>query len=103
MHRAAAQPRTSTGAWLTVVRECGYCVEEPNQAVPKGFCETQSRSEGPLGAAPRAHTSNPRRHLTSVTEAAAMKVVFETRGPRRCQPGLARAGPARRCRRARSD
>ena len=68
----------------------------------QAFARHASPSAGAPGGAPPTHTSSPRRHLTSVTEAAAMKVVFETRGPRRCQPGLARR-PARRCRRARSD
>jgi len=33
-------PRSSTAAWLTAVRECGYDVESPNCDAPEGFCET---------------------------------------------------------------
>ena len=34
-------PRASTAAWLSAVEQCGYRIEQPNQAAPEGFCETR--------------------------------------------------------------
>jgi choline dehydrogenase len=73
-------PRRSTTAWLKAVQECGYQVEEPNQAEPQGFCETRvtqrrgarwSTADGYLRPALK------RPNLTLLTEATATKVLFD--------------------------
>jgi choline dehydrogenase len=33
-------PRSPTAAWLKAAEQCGYPIEQPNQPVPEGFCET---------------------------------------------------------------
>jgi choline dehydrogenase len=73
-------PRTSTSAWLTAVQECGYPVEEPNQAAPQGFCETRvTQRRGARWSTADAYLrpALKRRNLTLVTEATATKVVFD--------------------------
>ena len=73
-------PRSSTAAWLTAVQECGYPIEEPNQAVPEGFCETlvtQRRGARWSTADAYLRPALKRRNLTLVTNATATKVVFD--------------------------
>ena len=75
-------PRSSTGAWLTAVQECGYRVEEPNQAAPEGFCETRvTQRRGARWSTADAYLrpALKRRNLTVLTEAHATKVVFDGR------------------------
>jgi choline dehydrogenase len=73
-------PRTSTAAWLKAVEECGYRVEEPNQAVPEGFCETRvTQRRGARWSTADAYLrpALKRPNLTLHTEAAATKVLFD--------------------------
>ena len=73
-------PRTSTAAWLAAVQECGYRVEEPNQAAPEGFCEThvtQRRGARWSTADAYLRPALKRPNLTLLTEATATKVLFE--------------------------
>jgi choline dehydrogenase-like flavoprotein len=73
-------PRTSTAAWLKAVEECGYRVEEPNQAEPEGFCETRvTQRRGARWSTADAYLrpALKRPNLTLLTEAAATKVLFD--------------------------
>ena len=92
VHRAAAQPahlhrRLADGCTgMRLLRRraesgCAGRLLRNTSHAAKGR-SVQHRGRIPLTRAGR--------NLTLVTEATAMKVVFETRGPRRCQPGLAR-------------
>jgi choline dehydrogenase len=73
-------PRTSTAAWLSAVEECGHRIEEPNQAVPEGFCETRvTQRRGARWSTADAYLKPAlrRRNLTLYTEATATRVVFD--------------------------
>jgi choline dehydrogenase len=73
-------PRTSTAAWLKAVEECGYRIEEPNRAVPEGFCETRvTQRRGARWSTADAYLrpALKRPNLTLHTQAAATKVLFE--------------------------
>ena len=73
-------PRSSTAAWLKAVEECGYRVEEPNQAEPQGFCETRvTQRRGARWSTADAYLrpALKRPNVTLVTEAAATKVLFD--------------------------
>ena len=75
-------PRTSTAAWLKAVEECGYRVEEPNQAAPEGFCETRvTQRRGARWSTADAYLrpALKRPNLSLFTEAAATKVLFDGR------------------------
>ena len=75
-------PRTSTAAWLKAVEECGYRVEEPNRAVPEGFCETRvTQRRGARWSTADAYLrpALKRPNLTLLTEAAATRVLFDGR------------------------
>ena len=75
-------PRTSTAAWLTAVEECGYRIEEPNSAVPEGFCETRvTQRRGARWSTADAYLrpALKRPNLTLFTEAAATRVLFDGR------------------------
>lgn len=73
-------PRTSTAAFLAAVQECGYRIEEPNQAAPEGFCETRvTQRRGARWSTADAYLrpALKRRNLTLITDALATKVLFE--------------------------
>ncbi len=73
-------PRSSTAAWLTAVRECGYPLEDPNQAEPQGFCETRvTQRRGSRWSTADAYLKPVLRrpNLTLLTEATATRVVFD--------------------------
>jgi choline dehydrogenase len=73
-------PRRSTTAWLKAVQECGYQVEEPNQAEPQGFCEThvtQRRGARWSTADGYLRPALKRPNLTLLTDATATKVLFD--------------------------
>ncbi|MCV7301399.1 GMC family oxidoreductase N-terminal domain-containing protein [Mycobacterium barrassiae] len=75
-------PRTSTAAWLKAVEECGYRIEEPNQAEPEGFCETRvTQRRGARWSTADAYLrpALKRPNLTLLTEATATKVLFDGR------------------------
>ncbi len=75
-------PRTSTAAWLKAVQECGYSIEDPNQAAPEGFCETlvtQRRGARWSTADAYLRPALKRPNLTLLTEATATKVLFDGR------------------------
>jgi choline dehydrogenase-like flavoprotein len=73
-------PRSSTAAWLTAVEECGHRIEEPNQAVSEGFCETRvTQRRGARWSTADAYLrpALKRKNLTLATEATATKVLFD--------------------------
>jgi choline dehydrogenase len=73
-------PRSSTSAWLSAVRECGYGVETPNMDAPEGFCETRvTQRRGARWSTADAYLKPVmrRKNLTLQTEATATRVVFE--------------------------
>jgi len=75
-------PRSSTAAWLTAVRECGYDVESPNCDAPEGFCETVvTQRRGARWSAADAYLKPVLRrpNLTLQTEATATRVLFDGR------------------------
>jgi choline dehydrogenase-like flavoprotein len=75
-------PRSSTAAWLTAVRECGYDVERPNCDAPEGFCETvvtQRRGARWSTADAYLKPALRRPNLTLQTEATATRVLFDGR------------------------
>src|SRR5215212_10274233 len=75
-------PRSSTAAWLTAVRECGYDVENPNCDAPEGFCQTVvTQRRGARWSAADAYLKPAlrRSNLTLQTEATATRVLFEGR------------------------
>jgi choline dehydrogenase-like flavoprotein len=75
-------PRSSTAAWLTAVRECGFQIENPNCDAPEGFCETLvTQRKGARWSTADAYLKPALRrpNLTLQTEATATKVVFEGR------------------------
>jgi len=75
-------PRTSTAAWLKAVEECGYRIEEPNRAVPEGFCETRvTQRRGARWSTADAYLrpALKRPNLTLFTEAAVTRVLFDGR------------------------
>ena len=75
-------PRSSTAAWLTAVRECGYDIDNPNCDAPEGFCETlvtQRRGARWSTADAYLKPALRRPNLTLQTEATATKVLFDGR------------------------
>jgi choline dehydrogenase-like flavoprotein len=79
---AQRSPRSSTAAWLTAVRECGYEVETPNCDAPEGFCETVvTQRRGARWSAADAYLKPALRrpNLTLHTEATATRVLFDGR------------------------
>jgi choline dehydrogenase-like flavoprotein len=73
-------PRSATTAWLAAVQECGYRVEEPNSALPEGFCETRvTQRRGARWSTADAYLrpALKRRNLTLYTEATATRVTFD--------------------------
>ncbi len=75
-------PRSSTAAWLTAVRDCGYAIEDPNCDAPEGFCETvvtQRRGARWSTADAYLRPALRRPNVTLQTEATATKVVFDGR------------------------
>ncbi|HEX3546185.1 MAG TPA: GMC family oxidoreductase N-terminal domain-containing protein [Mycobacterium sp.] len=73
-------PRTSTVAWLAAVQECGYRIEEPNQAAPEGFCETRvSQCRGARCSTADAYLKPAlrRENLTLLTEATATRLIVD--------------------------
>jgi choline dehydrogenase-like flavoprotein len=73
-------PRSSTGAWLTAIEECGHRVEEPNQAAPEGFCETRvTQRRGARWSTADAYLKPVlrRENLTLFTEATATRVIVD--------------------------
>jgi len=73
-------PRTATSAWLKAVEECGYRIEEPNQAEPQGFCETRvTQHRGARWSTADAYLrpALKRPNLTLLTSAMVTKVLFE--------------------------
>lgn len=77
---AQRSPRRLTGAWLEAAEQCGYPIEEPNQAMPEGFCEslvTQRRGARWSCADAYLKPALRRQNLTLLTEASATRVLFE--------------------------
>ena len=75
-------PRSSTAAWLTAARDCGYDVENPNCDAPEGFCETvvtQRRGARWSTADAYLKPALRRPNLTLQTEATATRVLFDGR------------------------
>jgi choline dehydrogenase len=73
-------PRSSTGAWLEAAEQCGYRIEQPNQPVPDGFCETMvTQRRGARWSCADAYLKPVlrRRNLTLLTEATATRVLFD--------------------------
>jgi choline dehydrogenase-like flavoprotein len=73
-------PRSATAAWLTAVQECGHRVEEPNQAVAEGFCETRvTQRRGARWSTADAYLkpASRRPNLTVHTEALVTRVLFD--------------------------
>lgn len=73
-------PRSSTGAWLRAVTECGYHVEAPNLDAPEGFCETRvTQRRGARWSTADAYLKPARRrpNLRLLTNATATRVVIE--------------------------
>jgi choline dehydrogenase-like flavoprotein len=73
-------PRSSTGAWLTAIEECGHQVEEPNQAAPEGFCETRvTQRRGARWSTADAYLKPVlrRENLTLLTDATATRVIVD--------------------------
>ena len=77
---AQRSPRGPTGTWLSAIAECGYRTEDPNQAAPEGFCETQvSQRRGARWSAADAYLKPVLRrpNLQLFTDALATRVLFE--------------------------
>jgi choline dehydrogenase len=75
-------PRSSTGAWLTAVRACGYDIENPNCDAPEGFCQiVVTQRKGARWSAADAYLKPAlrRSNLTLQTEATETRVLFEGR------------------------
>ena len=73
-------PRSSTGAWLKAAEQCGYRIEQPNQPVPEGFCETMvTQRRGARWSCADAYLKPAlrRKNLTLLTEAIATRVLFD--------------------------
>jgi choline dehydrogenase len=73
-------PRSSTAAWLSAVEQCGYRVEQPNQAAPEGFCETRvTQRRGARWSTADAYLKPALRrpNLRLLTESTVTHVVFE--------------------------
>ena len=73
-------PRRSTAAWLKAAEQCGYRIERPNQPAPEGFCETvvtQRRGARWSCADAYLKPALSRRNLTLLTEATAIRVLFD--------------------------
>ena len=73
-------PRSSTGAWLAAIEECGHRIEEPNQAAPEGFCETRvTQRRGARWSTADAYLKPAlrRENLTVFTEATATRVIVD--------------------------
>ncbi len=77
---AQRSPRSSTGAFLKAVRECGYDIDNPNCDAPEGFCETVvTQRKGARWSTADAYLRPALRrpNLTLQTGATATKVVFD--------------------------
>ncbi|ORW02455.1 GMC family oxidoreductase [Mycobacterium kyorinense] len=73
-------PRSSTAAWLTTARECGFVSAHPNSAAPEGFCETVvTQRRGARWSTADAYLKPVlrRKNLDVLTEATATRVLFD--------------------------
>jgi choline dehydrogenase len=73
-------PRSSTARWLEAAKQCGYRIEQPNQPVPDGFCETLvTQRRGARWSCADAYLKPAlrRENLTLLTEATATRVLFD--------------------------
>jgi len=73
-------PRSSTAAWLKAAEQCGYRIEQPNQAAPEGFCQTiVTQRRGARWSCADAYLKPVlrRKNLTLLTEATATRVLFD--------------------------
>jgi choline dehydrogenase-like flavoprotein len=73
-------PRASTAAWLSAVEQCGYRIEQPNQAAPEGFCETRvTQRRGARWSTADAYLKPALRrpNLRLLTEATVTRVLFD--------------------------
>ena len=73
-------PRSSTAAWLSATRECGFSAARPNSAQPEGFCETiVTQRKGARWSCADAYLRSVmrRKNLTVLTAATATRVIIE--------------------------
>ncbi|MGH3970960.1 MAG: GMC family oxidoreductase [Mycobacterium sp.] len=73
-------PRSSTAAWLTAARKCGFGAAQPNSAKPDGFCETVvNQRRGARWSTADAYLKPVmrRKNLEVLTSATATRVVFD--------------------------
>jgi choline dehydrogenase-like flavoprotein len=73
-------PRSWTAAWLKAAEQCGYPIEQPNQATPEGFCQaivTQRRGARWSCADAYLKPALRRKNLTLLMEATATRVLFD--------------------------
>lgn len=73
-------PRSSTAAWLSALRECGFATAKPNSSQPEGFCETvvtQRRGARWSTADAYLRPAMRRKNLTVLTAAVATRILID--------------------------